>query len=112
MSYIVPAGLVTERNGPVVIEEVRISPPGPGEVLVRVRATGLCHSDLTVSRDAPVFPVVLGHEAAGIVAEVGSDVHTVARGDHVVVSFKAPCGSCPNCLRGRQPWCERPKGTA
>lgn len=112
MRHTVPAGLVLERGGPVVVDEVTIDPPGPGEVLVRIRATGLCHSDMTVSRDAPSFPVVLGHEAAGVVEEVGSGVDSIAPGTPVVIAFRVPCGRCVNCLRGREPWCESPLGTA
>ena len=112
MTRVVGAGLIVERDGPVVVEEVRVDPPGPGEVRVAIRATGLCHSDLTASRDAPLFPVVLGHEAAGVIDEVGPGVEGLASGTTVVISFRVPCGRCPNCLRGREPWCERPRGTA
>lgn len=112
MTRIVRAGLIAEREGPVMIEEVRVDPPGPGEVRVAIRATGLCHSDLTASRDAPIFPVVLGHEEAGVVDEVGTGVEGLAPGTSVVISFRVPCGRCLNCLRGREPWCEHPRGTA
>lgn len=112
MTRIVPAGLLNERGGRVVVEEISVAPPGPGEVLVRVRAAGLCHTDLTAGRDAPAFPVVLGHEGAGLVAEVGQGVDAVAPGTPVALSWKVPCGRCRACRRGRQPWCESPRGTA
>lgn len=108
----VPAGLLNERGRRVVVEDVLVAPPGPGEVLVRVRAAGLCHTDLTASRDAPVFPVVLGHEGAGEVEEVGDGVDTLPPGTPVALSWKVPCGRCRSCRRGQQPWCESPRGTA
>lgn len=108
----VPGGLLLEKGGRVVVDEVEIAPPGPGEVLVRIEAAGLCHTDLTASRDAPVFPVLLGHEGAGIVEEAGEGVTTVAPGARVVLSWKVPCGECVSCRRGREPLCETPRETA
>lgn len=112
MSRVAPAGLLNERGGQVVIEDVVIDAPGPGEVLVRIEATGLCHTDLTARRDALTFPTVLGHEGAGVVEEVGDGVLSPAPGTPVVISWKTPCGHCPTCRRGRQPWCETPQVTA
>ncbi|HLV99939.1 MAG TPA: alcohol dehydrogenase catalytic domain-containing protein [Ktedonobacterales bacterium] len=112
MSRIVPAGLLNERGGQVTIEDVIVDAPGPGEVLVRIEATGLCHTDLTARRDALVFPVVLGHEGAGVVEEVGPGVLSPTVGTPVVLAWKTPCGRCPSCRRGRQPWCETPQATA
>src|SRR5579885_1040783 len=109
---IVRAGLLLGRGGEVAIEEVRVAPPGPGEVRVAVRAAGLCHTDLTASRDAPAFPVLLGHEGAGVVESVGPGVTEPAPGAAVAISWKVPCGRCAACVRGRQPWCEAPLGTA
>ena len=85
------------------VEELTVEPPGPREVLVRVHACGLCHSDLQVVETRGVgmrFPVLLGHEGAGVVEDVGRDVTMVAPGDRVVVAWRAPCGDCPQCRRG------------
>lgn len=93
---------------PLTVEEVELDPPGPGEVLVRIVAAGLCHSDLSVingDRPRPT-PMVLGHEAAGVVEECGPDVSGLARGDHVVVVFVPSCGHCLPCAEGRPALCE------
>src|SRR5688500_7280916 len=89
---------------PLNVEEITIREPGPGEVLVRVAHCGVCHSDLSVldgSFPAPL-PVVLGHEAAGVVEEVGPGVRSVAPGDNVVLTPLPSCGHCYFCVR-RQP---------
>src|SRR3954471_14651821 len=89
---------------PLLIEQVTIRDPGPGEVLVRVKHCGVCHSDLSIfdgSFPAPV-PVVCGHEAAGVVEEVGPGVTSVAPGDHAVLTPLPSCGRCYFCVR-RQP---------
>jgi len=93
---------------PFAIEEVELDPPGEGEVLVRIRAAGLCHSDLsTVNGDRPrPMPMVLGHEAAGEVVEPGPGVKDLAAGDHVIVVFVPSCGSCLPCMEGRPGLCE------
>lgn len=93
---------------PLAIEEFELAPPGPGEVLVRVRAAGLCHSDLSVidgNRPRPL-PMVLGHEMAGTVEEIGHGVTDLQRGDHVVASFVPSCGVCSPCVGGRPALCE------
>jgi alcohol dehydrogenase len=93
---------------PLGIEDVDLDPPGPGEVLVRIRAAGLCHSDLSVidgNRPRPM-PMVLGHEAAGVVEQVGTNVTGLARGDHVVAAFVPSCGHCKPCETGRPALCE------
>jgi Zn-dependent alcohol dehydrogenase len=93
---------------PLAIEELELDPPGPGELLVRVRAAGLCHSDLSVidgSRPR-VMPMVLGHEAAGEVVESGGETPGFAAGDHVVLAFVPSCGQCVPCLSGRAALCE------
>src|SRR3954468_18658449 len=95
-------------SAPLAIEELELDPPGPGELLVRVRAAGLCHSDLSVidgSRPR-VMPMALGHEAAGEVVEVGAGTAGFAAGDHVVLSFVPVCGACPSCQAGRAALCE------
>jgi alcohol dehydrogenase len=94
---------------PLRVERLTLSPPGPGEVLVKVASAGLCHSDLSVVdgvRPRPV-PMVLGHEAAGVVVEVGAGVTDVAVDDHVVFSFVPVCGACVPCQSGRPALCER-----
>lgn len=93
---------------PLRIEPITLDPPGPGEVLVRIRAAGLCHSDLSVingDRPRPV-PMVLGHEAAGEVVELGAGVDDLAPGDHVVLIFVPSCGHCAPCAEGRPALCE------
>ena len=92
---------------PLKIEEVELDAPGHGEILVRVRAAGLCHSDLSVidgNRPRPL-PMALGHEAAGEVVEVGVGVADLEVGDHVVFSFVPSCGTCDYCLGGRAALC-------
>jgi alcohol dehydrogenase len=93
---------------PLEITEVELAGPGPGELLVRVGAAGLCHSDLSVIDGARprVMPMVLGHEAAGEVVEVGADVAAFAPGDHVVLAFVPSCGHCEPCASGRAALCE------
>jgi Zn-dependent alcohol dehydrogenase len=93
---------------PLEVAELELDGPGPGELLVDVRAAGLCHSDLSVidgSRPR-VMPMVLGHEAAGVVAEVGPGVSALAPGDHVVLAFVPSCGHCAPCRSGRAALCE------
>jgi alcohol dehydrogenase len=94
---------------PLALEELELAPPGPGEVLVEIAAAGLCHSDLSVingTRPWPA-PLVLGHEAAGLVREAGAGVADLKPGDHVVFSFLPVCGRCMNCVSGRGWLCER-----
>lgn len=96
------------QSRPLRIEEVELEPPGPEEVLVRVRAAGLCHSDLsTINGDRPrQMPMVLGHEAAGEVLECGPGVKDLSVGDHVVLVFAPSCGSCGACRAGQPGRCE------
>ena len=101
-----PAPYVHSR--PLRLVEVELAPPGDGEVLIRVRAAGLCHSDLSVisgDRPRPV-PMVLGHEAAGEVVECGPGVHDLRPGDRVVLVFMPSCGYCMPCMEGRPALCE------
>jgi len=105
------AAVFREVNVPMEIEEVQVSKPGPREVLVRVAATGVCHSDLHFfngTYPAPV-PMVLGHESAGVVEAVGSDVHYVKPGDHVISCLSVFCGHCEYCLTGHMSLCQEPE---
>jgi alcohol dehydrogenase len=96
------------QSRPLAIEEVDLDPPGEREVLVQVKAAGLCHSDLsTINGDRPrQTPMVLGHEAAGIVAEVGPGARDLTPGDHVVMVFAPSCGECMPCREGFPARCE------
>ena len=93
---------------PLTIEEVDLAPPGPGEVLIRIAAAGLCHSDLSViNGDRPrPMPMALGHEASAVVQQVGDGVADLQAGDHVVVVFMPSCGHCQPCAGGRPALCE------
>src|ERR687890_1894516 len=96
------------ESKPLSITEVDLDPPGPGEVLVKIAAAGLCHSDLSVidgNRPRPM-PMVLGHEAAGGVEELGPGVDDLVVGDHVVLVFVPSCGHCVPCEEGRPALCE------
>ena len=93
---------------PLTIETLELDPPGPGEVLVKIGAAGLCHSDLSVingSRPRPM-PMAIGHEAAGTVVELGAGVDDLEVGDHVVMVFMPSCGHCLPCSEGRPALCE------
>jgi S-(hydroxymethyl)glutathione dehydrogenase / alcohol dehydrogenase len=93
---------------PLSIEDVTPSPPGPGDVVVEIGASGVCHSDLSIVRGYVPLPpgVVLGHEGAGRVVEVGKDVNAVSKGDRVVASFVPACGRCWYCLRDQSNHCD------
>ncbi len=96
------------ESRPLVVEEVELAPPGDDEVVVHIRAAGLCHSDLSVingDRPRPT-PMALGHEAAGEVVEVGKNVRDLRAGDHVVMVFVPSCGGCVPCMEGRPALCE------
>lgn len=95
------------QSRPISIEMVDLAPPGPGEVLVKMAGAGVCHSDLSGingTRPRPL-PLALGHEASGIVEEVGPEVTDLKRGDHVVMSFVPVCGHCEMCAEGRAALC-------
>lgn len=96
------------KSKPLRIAEVELDPPGRGEVLVKIAAAGLCHSDLSViNGDRPrPMPMALGHESAGIVESVGEDVPDLVPGDHVVMVFMPSCGHCMPCAEGRPALCE------
>lgn len=89
-----------------MLTRVTVAAPGPGEVRVRMRASGLCQTDLMAVRDARVTPVLLGHEGAGVVKSTGEGVSHVRPGDHVVINWQVKCGLCRRCLAGRADLCE------
>nr|WP_200881941.1 S-(hydroxymethyl)glutathione dehydrogenase/class III alcohol dehydrogenase [Nitrincola sp. A-D6] len=99
---------------PLSIEEVDLMPPQKGEVLVRIVATGVCHTDaFTLSGEDPegIFPAILGHEGAGIVEAVGEGVTSVEVGDHVIPLYTAECGKCKFCLSGKTNLCQAVRAT-
>lgn len=105
MPHEVQGVIAVGKGEPVRLEAIIVPDPGPGEVLVRVQASGVCHTDLhyregSITND---FPFLLGHEAAGTIEVVGDGVTNVEAGDFVILAWRAPCGSCRSCLRGR-PW--------
>jgi alcohol dehydrogenase (nicotinoprotein) len=104
----VKAAVLREVKAPFEITELDLDGPGPGEVLIRYVAAGLCHSDLHLTDGdlVPRFPIVGGHEGAGVIEEVGPGVTKVAPGDHVVCSFIPSCGVCRYCSTGRQSLCD------
>jgi S-(hydroxymethyl)mycothiol dehydrogenase len=101
-------GVIARAKGaPVTIETIVIPDPGPGEAVVKIQACGVCHTDLHY-REGGInddFPFLLGHEAAGIVESVGPDVKDLAAGDFVVLNWRAVCGTCRSCKRGRPHLC-------
>ena len=100
------AGVIARARGaPVELAPILVPDPGPGEALVRVQACGVCHTDLHYREGAinDEFPFLLGHEAAGVVEKIGAGVSNVAPGDFVILAWRAPCGQCRSCQRGR-PW--------
>jgi S-(hydroxymethyl)glutathione dehydrogenase / alcohol dehydrogenase len=105
----IEAAILWEQGQPLSVESAELDAPGPGEVLVELKAAGVCHSDLHPARgDWPIkTPVVLGHEGAGIAREVGTGVTSVSPGDHVVLCWAPACGECPPCREGRAVLCDR-----
>jgi S-(hydroxymethyl)glutathione dehydrogenase/alcohol dehydrogenase len=105
-------GIVFDGEKPVVTEALSVRDPGPKEVKVAVAAAGVCHSDLSVINGTIPFPppVVMGHEGAGVVEAVGSEVTSVKPGDHVVIATLANCGTCRACSTGHPSWCRRSLG--
>ena len=101
------AAVLHKTGSPLEIEDVSISKPGPHEVLIRTVAAGVCHSDLHIIEGSypATLPIVLGHESAGIVEQVGSEVRTVKPGDHVITCVSAYCGHCEPCLTGHMSIC-------
>ena len=106
------AAVAFEAGKPLQIVEIDVAPPRAGEVLIKISHTGVCHTDaFTLSGDDPegLFPVIFGHEGAGVVDAVGEDVTRVAVGDHVVCSFIPACGMCRYCSTGQQNLCNAGK---
>jgi len=102
------AAVLEEFGAPLVVQEVDLADPGPGEVLVRLEACGVCHTDLYTASGADpsgYAPTVLGHEGAGVVERVGDGVTLVSAGDHVVTLFSPQCGKCIHCLSPRTNLC-------
>ncbi len=104
------AAVLRETKKPLVIENVTINKPGPREVLIRTVAAGVCHSDLHFVEGLYPYPLpaVLGHESAGIVEQVGSEVRSVKSGDHVITCLSAFCGRCEHCITGHLSRCVSP----
>src|SRR5688572_24852203 len=105
MSQSVQAVVARAVGEPVSVETIVVPDPGPGEAVVQVQACGVCHTDLHY-REGGIgqdFPYLLGHEAAGLVEAVGEGVKDLAPGDFVILNWRAVCGRCRSCLRGR-PW--------
>jgi aryl-alcohol dehydrogenase len=106
VSFQIKAAVVRERSGPFVIETLDLEEPRENEVLVKIRATGVCHTDIGVrDQSYPVaLPAVLGHEGAGVVEKIGRRVTKVAPGDHVLLTYDF-CGRCKNCQQGKPGFC-------
>jgi S-(hydroxymethyl)mycothiol dehydrogenase len=107
----VERGVVLGEPGSVALEEITVGQPGPAEVLIRIEATGVCHSDLHVIEEDGwhhALPVLLGHEGAGRVDAVGEGVTDLVAGDRVVIGWKTACGRCSMCARGEPRQCKKP----
>jgi len=110
----VRAAVAWEAGKPLTIEEVDLEGPKAGEVLVEIKATGLCHTDkYTLSGADPegLFPAILGHEGAGVVVDVGSDVKGLKKGDHVIPLYTPECRQCKSCLSGKTNLCTSIRAT-
>jgi Zn-dependent alcohol dehydrogenase len=108
-------GVVLGAPGSVALEEITVGAPGPGEVLVRIEATGVCHSDLHVIEEDGwhhALPVLLGHEGAGTIEAIGEGVEGLAEGDRVVLAWKTACGECAMCRRGDPRQCKKQPAAA
>src|SRR5580658_5737866 len=98
MPYEGRAAMLLEPGAPTVIEDIVIDSPGPGEVLVKLAASGVCHTDLHVKNMngmGMAYPILLGHEGAGYIEQVGEGVTALKPGDPVCIAYRAPCGECP-----------------
>ncbi len=107
MVHSVRGVIARSKGAPVEMDTILVPDPGPGEALVAIQACGVCHTDLHYREGAinDEFPFLLGHEAAGIVESVGPDVDEVAPGDFVILNWRAVCGQCRSCRRGRSQYC-------
>lgn len=108
------AAVAWEAGKPLTIEEVEVAPPKAGEVMIKIAASGVCHTDaFTLSGDDPegIFPSILGHEGAGEVVEVGEGVTSVSVGDHVIPLYTPECGQCKFCLSGKTNLCQAIRAT-
>jgi len=104
----VRAAMLVECGKPIEVEDVDVGAPGPGEAVVRLTASGVCHSDLTVARMSEhATPTILGHEGAGVVEAVGDHVDALRPGDRVISSFAPGCGQCWYCDHDLRRHCER-----
>ena len=103
------AAVLRAVHQPLTIEDIDLSLPGPHEVVVRTVAAGVCHSDVHFQQGLYpcAMPIVLGHESAGVIEAVGSEVHYVRPGDHVITCLSVFCGSCKYCTTGRPNLCNR-----
>src|SRR5688572_22299969 len=105
----VKAAVAFEAGKPLAIETVDLDGPRAGEVLVEIKATGICHTDeFTRSGDDPegIFPAILGHEGAGVVVDVGPDVTSLKKGDHVIPLYVPECRQCDYCVSGKTNLCQ------
>src|SRR3954464_3697148 len=110
----VRAAVAFEAGKPLIVETVKLDGPRPGEVLVELKATGICHTDkFTLSGADPegMFPAILGHEGAGIVVEVGSDVKSLKKGDHVIPLYTPECRQCKSCTSRKTNLCTSIRAT-
>ena len=107
MVHKVQAVVATEKNAPVSITTILVPDPGPGEALVDILTCGVCHTDLHYKQGAITddFPILLGHEATGVVSAVGPDVTGLAPGDRVILNWRAVCGECRACAKGEPQYC-------
>src|ERR1700716_2053371 len=108
------AAVAYEAGKPLVVEDVELEGPRAGEVLVELRATGVCHTDeFTLSGKDPegLFPVILGHEGAGVVVDVGAGVTSVAKGDHVIPLYTPECRACKSCVSRKTNLCTAIRAT-
>lgn len=100
------AAVIREKSQPFILEDLELDTPRSDEIIVRIVAVGLCHTDLMIQNNPIVLPAVLGHEGAGVVEKVGKNITKVKPGDHVVLTFVS-CGQCINCQQGHPSYCLR-----
>lgn len=108
------AAVAWEAKAPLVIETIEVAPPGPNEVRIKVYATGVCHTDaytLSGQDSEGVFPVILGHEGAGVVESIGENVSHVVPGDHVIMAYIPECGDCKFCKSTKTNLCSKIRAT-